>query len=168
MSIEKDNEDQDNFSRAESNSYIIERLANSIALKIAMNGPDLKWVDISARVNSVAVNDLRTTINNLTADKQNSKEIKIVIVNILTLYLSDPKNTAADIHSNKFILTCMQIYKKSNTSDRNIIMIKKILDTWLQRYSDRYKQSNRVATLNSFRKALFTYFVFTIQDNIPR
>lgn len=168
MSIEKDNEDQDNFSRAESNSYIIERLANSIALKIAMNGPDLKWIDISARMNSVAVNDLRTTINNLTADKQNSKEIKIVIVNILTLYLSDPKNTAADIHSNKFILTCMQIYKKSNTSDRNIIMIKKILDTWLQRYSDRYKQSNRVATLNSFRKALFTYFVFTIQDNIPR
>lgn len=168
MSIEKDNEDQENFSRAESNSYIIERLSNAIALKIAMNGPDLKLVDIAAKLNSVAVNDLRTTVNNLTADKTNSKEIRIVLISILTLYLTDPNNTAQDIHSNKFILVCMQIYKKSNTSDKNIIIIKKVLDSWLQRYSDRYKQSNRVATLNSFRKALFTYFVLTIQANIPR
>ena len=168
MSIEKDNEDQENFSRAESNSYIIERLSNAIALKIAMNGPDLKLVDIAAKLNSVAVNDLRTTVNNLTADKTNSKEIRTVLISILTLYLTDPNNTAQDIHSNKFILVCMQIYKKSNTSDKNIIIIKKVLDSWLQRYSDRYKQSNRVATLNSFRKALFTYFVLTIQANIPR
>ena len=168
MSIEQDNEDQDNYSRAESNSYIIERLANSITLKVSIGGPDLKIVDLSAKLNAVAVNDLRTTVNNLTADKNNSKEIKAVIIAILTLYLTEPGNTAAEIHTNKFILTCLQIYKKSNTSDKNIIEIKKLLDMWLQRYSDRYKKSNRVATLNSFRKALFTYFVFTIQANSPR
>ena len=168
MSIEQDNEDPDNYSRAESNSYIIERLANSITLKVSIGGPDMKIVDLSAKMNSVAVNDLRTTIANLTADKNNSKEMKSVVISILTLYLADPNNTAAEIHTNKFILVCLQIYKKSNTGDKNIIDIKRILDMWLQRYSDRYKKSNRVATLNSFRKALYTYFVFTIQANSPR
>lgn len=168
MNIEQDNEDQDNYSRAESNSYIIERLANSIALKVSISGPDMKLIDAAAKVNTIAVNDLRSTVANIIADKQNAREIKIIITAILTLYLTDPNNAAIDVHTNKFILVCLRIYKKSNTSDRNIIQIKKILDTWLQRYSERYKQSNRVATLNSFRKALYTYFIFTIQANAPR
>lgn len=168
MNVEQDNDDPDNFSKAESNSYIIERLANSIALKISIGGPDMKLVDISAKINMVAVNDLRTTINNLTADKVNAPEIKKAITAIITLYMSEANSTAADIHTQKFILVCLQIYKRSNTSDRNIIEIKRLLDMWLQRYSDRYKKSNRVATLNSFRKALFTYFVLTIQANAPR
>lgn len=167
MSVEQDNEDQDNYSRAESNSYIIERLANSIALKISISGPDTRLIDISAKLNAIAVNDLRTTVNNLISDKGNSHEIKRVITAILTLFLINTTNKASEIHTNKFVLDCMRIYKKSNTSDRNIIEIKKVLDIWLQRYSDRYKKSNRVATLNSFRKALFTYFVFTIQDKAP-
>ena len=128
----------------------------------------MKLVDISAKINMVAVNDLRTTINNLTADKVNAPEIKKAITAIITLYMSEANSTAADIHTQKFILVCLQIYKRSNTSDRNIIEIKRLLDMWLQRYSDRYKKSNRVATLNSFRKALFTYFVLTIQANAPR
>ena len=167
MGVEKDNEDSDNFSRAESNSYIIERLANSIALKLAINGPDMRLIQISAKLNSVAVNDMRSTINNLTADKNNAREIRKMIGLILSIYLSFDSNTSIEIHTNKFVLECIKIYKKSNTTNKSIIEIKKMLDIWLQRYSERYKKSNRVATLNSFRKALYTFFVFTIQSNAP-
>ena len=167
MGIEKDNEDSENFSRAESNSYIIERLANSIALKLSINGPDMKIVQISAKLNAVAVNDMRSAVNNLISDKENAREIRKVISDILSIYLSFDSNSAIEIHSNKFILECLRIYKKSNTTNKSIIEIKKMLDIWLRRYSDRYKKSNRVATLNSFRKALYTFFVFTIQSNAP-
>ena len=167
MGIERDNEDSENFSRAESNSYIIERLANSIALKLSINGPDMKIVQISAKLNAVAINDMRSAVNNLIADKNNAREIRKVITDILSIYLSFDSNSAIEIHSNKFILECLKIYKKSNTTNKSIIEIKKMLDIWLQRYSDRYKKSNRVATLNSFRKALYTFFVFTIQSNAP-
>lgn len=167
MGIEKDNEDSENFSRAESNSYIIERLANSIALKLSINGPDMKIVQICANLNAVAVNDMRSAVNNLISDKENAREIRKVISDILSIYLSFDSNSAIEIHSNKFILECLRIYKKSNTTNKSIIEIKKMLDIWLRRYSDRYKKSNRVATLNSFRKALYTFFVFTIQSNAP-
>jgi hypothetical protein len=167
LGIEKDNEDSENFSRAESNSYIIERLANSIALKLSINGPDMKIVQISAKLNAVAVNDMRSAVNNLISDKENAREIRKVISDILSIYLSFDSNSSIEIHSNKFILECLRIYKKSNTTNKSIIEIKKMLDIWLRRYSDRYKKSNRVATLNSFRKALYTFFVFTIQSNAP-
>ena len=85
----------------------------------------------------------------------------------MVLFLTSSQNTAAEIRSNKFIIEALQIYKKANTSDKNINEIKSYLDKWLAAYSERYKKSNRVATLNSFRRALYTFFVFTIQANAP-
>ena len=166
IGVEKDNEDKDNFSMAESNSYAVERLANSVSLKIAINGVDPKIVQIAAKLNDIAVNDLRTTVTQMVTDKENSKDIKKVIGDILLLFLTDTRNSITEIRSNKFILECLKIYKKSNTGNKIIIEIKKYLDKWLAKYSDRYKASNRTATLNSFRRALFTYFVFTIQANV--
>lgn len=166
IGVEKDNEDKDNFSMAESNSYAVERLANSVSLKIAINGVDPKIVQIAAKLNDIAVNDLRTTVTQMVTDKENSKDIKKVIGDILLLFLTDTHNSITEIRSNKFILECLKIYKKSNTGNKIIIEIKKYLDKWLAKYSDRYKASNRTATLNSFRRALFTYFVFTIQANV--
>ena len=167
MGVEQDSDDPDNYSKSESNSYIIERISNSVALKLAINGPDNKIIQICAKLNDIAFNDLRTTINSLCSDKNNNKDIKRVISDILVLFLTSSQNTAAEIRSNKFIIEALQIYKKANTSDKNINEIKSYLDKRLAAYSERYKKSNRVATLNSFRRALYTFFVFTIQANAP-
>ena len=59
----------------------------------------------------------------------------------------------------------MEIYKKANTTDANIVRIKQILDDWISKYSGQYKKSNAVGTVNAFRKALYTFFVLTIQKN---
>lgn len=167
MGVEQDIHDENILKTSESNSFITERIANSVAMKLAVSGPDPKLIEIAAKLNDVSFNDIRVTINQLYADKQNSKEIKKVITNIMILFLTSGQNKVTEIHSNKFILSCMAIYKSANTGDKMIIEIKKILDKWLAKYSARYKATNRVATLNSFRKALFMFFVFTIQAYSP-
>lgn len=167
VNIEKDNADKDNFASSENNSFIIERIANSVSLQLAISGPDMKIITLSAKLSLVSVNDLRTAVTGLVSEKENSKDIKTVLTAILFLFLSNNKNQIKDIRSNKFIIECLGIYKRSNTSDKNIIAIKKLLDKWLQKYSDSYKESNRAATLNNFRKALYTFFMFTIQANSP-
>ena len=96
---------------------------------------------------------------------ENRNDIKSVTSAILYLYLCNDQNKAEMIRSNDFIYYCLNIYKKANTTDKNIILIKTILDKWLTRYSASYKKTNRVATLNNFRRALFTFFVFTIQQS---
>ena len=167
MGVEQDIHDENVLKTSESNSFITERIANSVAMKLAISGPDPKLIEIAAKLNDVSFNDIRVTINQLYADKQNSKEIKKVITNIMILFLTSGQNKVTEIHSNKFILSCIAIYKSANTGDKMIIEIKKILDKWLAKYSARYKATNRVATLNSFRKALFMFFVFTIQAYSP-
>lgn len=164
--IDNENPDSGTYSKAESNSYIIDRLANSISLKLTMNGPDMKIIEISAKISDISVNDLRTTVQGMLSDKENIKEIRSAFALILTLFLTTGNNVITDIRSNKFVLECMQIYKRSNTSDKNIILLKEYLDRWLAKYSTRYKASNRLATLLNFRKALYTFFVFTIQRNV--
>ena len=60
------------------------------------------------------------------------------------------------------MIYCLQIYRRSNTTDKNIIKIKAILDKWLKDLGLMDK-TNRTATIVSFRKALFTFFVMEIQ-----
>lgn len=163
LNIEVDNNDPDNFMMADSNSYIITRISDAVSMQLSVSGPNMRLIQISAKLNQVSTNDLRNTIHNLCKDKSTTEDVKKVVSAILYLFLFDGNNRKEDLNGNKFLLFCMEVYKKSNTTDENIIMIKTLLDKWLNMYSTAYKKTNRVATVNSFRKALFTFFVFTIQ-----
>lgn len=166
LNVEQDYEDDATISRSESNSYIIERYANAIAMKLTISGPDMKLINIASRINNISINELRTVTTNLTSEKQNAPDIKKLFINILTTFLTVEKHTIQEVKSSKFVVECLAIYKKSNVNNKNINEVKKLLEKWLNMYSEKYKKSNRVATLNNFKKALYTFFVFTIQASI--
>lgn len=163
MNYEIDNEDEENFSTADSNSYMVERLSNAVVLDLSVRGPDMKVVTIAAKLNKVSTNDLRTTVTKMCKDNKNRAQIKEVVSYILYDFLFDGENSKEDVYSSKFIVFSLNTYKKSNTNDSNIVKIKDILDAWLKEYSVAYKKSNMIGTLNLFRKALYMFFVFTIQ-----
>ena len=163
LNYDVDNEDPDNFSVADSNSLLIERISTACSLSIITNGPDGKCITLAARMNKVSVNDLRSTINAIARDKKNRDDVRILISNILYDFLFEGKNSERDIHDMKFVLYAADTYKKSNTINTNIVKVKEILDKWLTQYSTAYKKSNRVGTLNLFRRALYMFFIFSIQ-----
>lgn len=166
LNVERDFEDETTISTSESNSYIIERYANAIAMRLTISGPDIKLVNIASRINNISINELRTVTTNLISDKQNAADIKKLFTNILIAFINTEKHSIAEVKSSSFIVECLGIYKKSNTNNKNINEVKKVLEKWLNMYSEKYKKSNRVATLNNFKKALFTFFIFTIQASI--
>lgn len=163
MNYEEENEDEENFRTADSNSYVVERMTNAVVLELSVKGPDMKIVTVAAKLNKVSINDLRTTVTRMCKDKKNRDEIKQVVSAILFDFLFDGENTKDDIYSSKFIVFSLNTYKKSNTTDTNVVKIKEICDKWLNEYSDAYKKTNMVSTLNLFRKAMYMFFVFTIQ-----
>ena len=163
MNYEIDNEDEENFSTADSNSYLIERVTNAVVLELSVRGPDMKVVTIAAKLNKVSINDLRTTVTKMCKDNKNRDQIKEVVSAIMYDFLFDGENNKEDVYSSKFIVFSLNTYKKSNTTNTNIVKIKDILDEWLKEYSEAYKKSNMVSTLNLFRKSLYMFFVFTIQ-----
>ena len=163
MNTERDNEDENDFKTSDSNSLLIQRIVDQVVLKLSVNGPDSRIVDISAKMNQVSVNETRNTLNQLTQNKDESVNIRALCESILYLYLFNGENHVNDLNGNKFLTFCLAVYKKSNTNDENVIKVKSILDTWIEKYSETYRKTQRVATLNNFRRALYTFFVFTLQ-----
>lgn len=163
MNTERDNEDENDFKTSDSNSLLIQRIVDQVVLKLSVNGPDSRIVDISAKMNQVSVNETRNTLNQLTQNKNESVNIRALCESILYLYLFNGENHVNDLNGSKFLTFCLAVYKKSNTNDENVIKVKSILDTWIEKYSETYRKTQRVATLNNFRRALYTFFVFTLQ-----
>lgn len=163
MNTERDNEDENDFKTSDSNSLLIQRIVDQVVLKLSVNGPDSRIVDISAKMNQVSVNETRNTLNQLTQNKDESVNIRALSESILYLYLFNGENHVNDLNGSKFLTFCLAVYKKSNTNDENVIKVKSILDTWSEKYSETYRKTQRVATLNNFRRALYTFFVFTLQ-----
>lgn len=161
LNVEIDSTDEDNFHEADNNMFLVERVTNNVVLKLLVDGPNYNLIKLSANYCQVSVNELRNYIHTM-INTENREDIKQVIECILYLFLYDSQNTKDQINSNKFLIYCLELYKKSNTTDKNIIKIKRVLDSWLERLGT-YKKTQRLATINNFRKALFMFFVTTIQ-----
>ena len=97
--------------------------------------------------------------------ENNREDIKTIIECLLSLYLNDnpdPHASLKDVGTNKFYVYCIKIYRQSNTNNKNIIIIKDILDKWIDDI-DLKKKVSTVASLGNYRKAIFTFFIFTIE-----
>lgn len=161
LNLDSDNYEEDNYHEADSNTFAVERLTNKISLNLVVDGPNMRYVQTSANLCSVSVSELRNYVNTMVIGEKR-EDIRNIIEAILFLFIFDSHNSVEEINSNKFMMYCIETYKKSNTTDENIIKIKKILDSWLEELGT-YKKTQRLATINNFRRALFMFFVFTIQ-----
>ena len=161
MNLESDNFEEATYHESDSNIYAVERMTNAVVLKLTVDGPNIKIVNLASKFCQVSTSELRNYIETLLVQDKR-EEIRTIVDSILFLFLFDSQNTVQEVASNKFFFYCLELYKKSNTSDKNIIKIKQVLDGWLEELGT-YKKTQRLATINNFRRALFTFFVASIQ-----
>lgn len=163
MNYDFDNFEEEGYHESNSNMYEIQKITDKVVMKLVVQGPDMQLINVSAKLNQVSVNELRNYINVLVIS-DNREDIRKLIEALLSLYLFDGNNNVKEIRSDKFLHYCLELYKKSNTNNQNIIMIKQILDKWLKDVG-LFEKTSRQATINSFRKALYTFFVFTVEKS---
>jgi thymidylate synthase ThyX len=162
INFEEDDYSEDNYHIADNNSFAIKRITDKVLLNLTQNGPDMRFVQAAANMNQISVSVFRNAILNIM--EKSPSEIRELINLILQVYLFDDKNSVDEIRSKKFIVHAIDLYKKSNTNDELVIKIKSILDQWLKENSDNYAKTQRKATLTNFRRALYYFFIFTIQN----
>ena len=165
INYENEVDDGETFRTTDSDSLMVSRLTDSVVMDLSVHGANSFIVTKAANFSKVSINDLRNTTHNMIKDKKNRESIRTVVTNILFNFIFEGKNNSSDIRGSKFILYSLNTYKQSNIANKNLIEIKKILDNWLNEYSETYKKSNQIATMNNFRKSLYLFFVFTIQKN---
>lgn len=163
MNFDSDSHDEDDYHEADNTSFAVKRISDASTSKLVSYGADMKLAKISAQLSQVSQSEIRNVILQLSDD--DTEKITRLSELILQLFLFDTSNKIEEVNMQKFLLKCMEVYKKSNTNDPIILEIKAILDEWLKRYSEKYKKTNREATLSNFRRAIFIYFVLHIQIN---
>lgn len=163
MNFDSDSFDEDNYHQADNTSFAIRRIADASTAKLVTYGADMQLAKLSAQFSQVSQSEIRNVILKLSDEDTNL--INRLSELILQLFLFDGNNKIEEVNMQKFLLKCMEIYKKSNTNDKVILEIKSILDLWLNKHSAKYSKTNREATLSNFRRAIFIYFVLHIQIN---
>lgn len=162
--LQSEHEDftDEGYYEADSDSYVIDRITNKVLTNLVVSGPDRRLVEMAARNSEVSVNMLQTYILTLSAEN-NRDDIRAMIERLLALYLNDNSGAnAADIKTNKFYVYCIKVYRQSNTVNKNIIEIKKILDKWTVELDIKSKTTSP-GQLGNYRKAIFLFFIFTIE-----
>lgn len=162
LQSEHDDYSDEHFYEADSDSFAIDRITNKVLTNLVVNGPDRKIVELAAKNCTVSINTLQTSVLTLISE-DNRDDIRKMIECLLALYLNGNEGASvADIGTNKFYVYCIKVYRNSNTANKNIIEIKRILDKWVEDLNLRQKVST-VGSLGNYRKAIFLFFVFTIE-----
>lgn len=154
-----------NYIDRETNLTTIEQLSNQCTTKFFSNGVSNKKIDMVSNICKVSKNDLKMVIH-LLQEEERVREVKEFYDCLFYAFFSQyPSATPQEVKSLKFVAAIDQIYKKGNCNDKNINRIKELSHNWLKAGSKTYAATNRVATQNSFRKAVYLYFAFNASSN---
>ena len=165
FNTEVESDDEDNFHTVDNNAFVTERITNKVILKLSTYGPDFKIVRVAAKLSDISVNELKNTVNSIVSEKENREKLRKIVSAILYLYLYDMKKSVDEIKSNNFLVYSLEIYKKSILSNKNMLLIKEYTEEFLQKYSKTFRKTNRSDTLNKFKRALYIFFVLSIQQS---
>ena len=109
--------------------------------------------------------DLRNTILMISDDKNNMKDVTKLFQSLFYIFLENEKYGVRDIGTLRFYNEMQKAYKPGNTNDPNRNYIKEILDKWLSMGSPTFRSTNRTATITTFRKSVYEYFVRKIMED---
>lgn len=159
-----DNEslEEDNYHETDSNSLEAQRCIDKARLKISEEGTDPNIFKIIKKLETeVSEKELHNAV--ITINRDHYSDVSRLIFLIVDLFMQD--NDPRVIRDSEFIFKCMSIYSRSNTTDEIVLEIKTILDKLLLNTSKTYRKTNRVSTINSYKKSLYYYYVILISKS---
>lgn len=148
----------------ENDSNKVEQITNKIVLNMVTNGLDLKLCDFASNAANISKLELRNYLTKIAIEK-NIKEMQNFVESILFIYMYDGKHTKEQIRSKEFLAFSIALFKKTNSKDPNINNIKNTLDKW-GTDSGIYGKFQRLATRVDYTKAIYLYFILSIQKYI--
>lgn len=162
---EDEDTSEENFHLSDNISFKIDRVVHNVTSEIVSKGFDQNNVIKRSIALNPGVSEKKLDAMLRTIIEMDIPNISIMISHILTLFIyKGNSNTIEDVKTMKFISESMQVYK-SNAQDPVTYKVKDILLHWIDLTSDKYGRnfiSRGKTSLDNYRKAIYTCFVFEI------
>lgn len=146
---------------AENNTTIVETITNNIVNQIITNNLDLRRVTSCKDIAGISLTDCRFYLSKIVSVKYTS-EIHDFVQAVLFLYLYDEHHSREDINSTHFLNWSAELFRKTNSNNKNISTIKKTLDKWGEETGVHSKFKREASRIN-YKRAIFWYFILSIQ-----
>lgn len=141
------------------------QIANGYTTKFFANPVDEAILNQSIVPDGISEKDLRNTLLLIADDRENVEVVRSFFQAMFYTFLESGKYKQRDIGTLRFYSEMDRLYKPGNTNDPNKLRIKEILDQWLEMGSKTFRTTNRTATINTFRKSIYNYFVLKIMKD---
>ena len=159
LNTESSFDDEGNTVDKESLSANINGLAESVGYTFISQKVNMGIVRMVSERNDLPFTSLYQTLNEV-----RSKEEPTFVVNMMRkLYIvlaSVDKTLFEKVCTKEFAAIALKQITISNTSDPDLISLKKDLDDILTKHCSKYAQTQRNATKMAYRTALYSYFVY--------
>ena len=156
-----DSFDDNNVVDVENDSNKVEAVTSKVVMSLIINGVDIKLAEASAKSSHVYVIETRNYLNAIVTQNR-IDEMKAFLESIIFLFLYEKHKEISDINSKDFLAFALALYKKTNSKDVNITNIKQTLDKWGEEIG-LHADYTRAATLVDYKRAIYIFFVFSIQ-----
>ena len=157
-----DKEGKDYYLTVDNISSSIEIISKKILNKFVQDRELKKsLLNIACKKTQIGLDSARIMIENI-RDSKDEKLLIALINDIISYWIVSQKQTAQNIHSKYFIISCSKAYAISNTKDDFVLDLKNNLQEILNKYSEIYSKTSRKATLSSFKQCVFLYLVMYI------
>lgn len=140
----------------------ITALAQQYTNAFIQKNVDMELVKLVARLDEVSRNEISIALDTLRRDSKRIPQVEQFYSSIFYIYLSESNSSLTSVHSKDFMAAMEAVYKRGNTKDSNVNLIKKLINEWLEATSPMYRQTQSPTTLNNLRRSIFHYFVFLV------
>lgn len=145
----------------QNDTSVVELLSDKVSLNIITNGLNLNTLKIAATWSQISMIELRMYITQILVLKR-MDELKAFITAILFIYLFEEKHRKDDIHSKQWISYGISLFRRTNSINKNVVLIKDTLDKW-GNDTGIHSRYNREHTQSDYKKGIFWYIMLSIQ-----
>lgn len=155
-----DSLDSDDFHLADNNTLKVSKYTESTINSINSSGVDYRICKMCSN-SDITPNECKAVMESIIGNRENIYTIKELISLMISLYFTSGEQDLTDI---KFIT--YTISPKPNAKQKEIIRVKEIIENWLCESGTAYmRRRSRIATKNSYERAVRMYFALVIHNN---
>ena len=157
-----DSVEEDNYHLADNDSLKASRIVEKTMNYLTNNGVDFAVCRACSDQN-ITTNEVKSIMESLLSDPASTVKIKELIMLMVVSYMAYSGVRDKDITNPKFIT--YSIAPKPNAKQKELIRIQELVTELLSENSPAFlRRKSRIATRNSFEKALKMYFALSIHN----
>lgn len=161
LNADSNSYDENNYHEMDNNSFMIDRLANKVYIKLLNHQFDARFIKYSITRSDTSYAKLKNIIDDIISDDSDN-DVKKVISSMIEYYLGQSGKPFEYIPRGDFIVFMKSAYG-SNTDIAQMVYIKSTIDRWMNENMYKYgKAAYGKTAKQQYKKSIYMFFIFII------